>query len=133
MSKEHFHSNETLECCDVSVSQQGNITVDPKKYNADAMGRLGVPAKAVRGRVRVEDGLFRFDPYGEATRNAVRRFQKNNGLTVDGRVGSDTAALILPDGTRAVLTVCTATSSNAKAEAIMARIGKAFYDHLAGL
>lgn len=68
MSKEHFHSNETLECCDVSVSQQGNITVDPKKYNADAMGRLGVPAKAVRGRVRVEDGLFRFDPYGEATR-----------------------------------------------------------------
>lgn len=68
MSKEHFHSNETLECCDVSVSQQGNITVDPKKYNADAMVRLGVPAKAVRGRVKVEDGLIRFDPYGEASR-----------------------------------------------------------------
>lgn len=68
MSTEHFHSNETLECCDVSVSQQGNITVDPKRYNADAMGRLGIPERSVRGRVRVEDGLIRFDPYGEATR-----------------------------------------------------------------
>ena len=32
--------------------------------------------------------------YGEATRNAVRRFQKNNGLTVDGRVGPTTAAAL---------------------------------------
>ena len=56
---------------------------------------------------------------------------KTGSLT--NKVAHDTAALILPDGTRAVLTVCTATSSNAKAEAIMARIGKAFYGHLAGL
>ena len=56
---------------------------------------------------------------------------KTGSLT--NKVAHDTAALILPDGTRAVLTVCTATSNNAKAEAIMARIGKAFYDHLAGL
>ena len=56
---------------------------------------------------------------------------KTGSLT--NKVAHDTAALILPDGTRAVLTVCTATSSNAKAEAIMAKIGKAFYDHLAGL
>ena len=32
--------------------------------------------------------------YGEATRDAVRRFQRNNGLTVDGRVGPDTAAAL---------------------------------------
>ena len=30
--------------------------------------------------------------YGEATRNAVIRFQRNNGLTADGRVGPSTAA-----------------------------------------
>ncbi len=66
--KNHFNSNETLECCDVSVSQQGNIAIDPKKYNADGMERLGVPAKSVRGRVRVADGLIKFDPYDEASR-----------------------------------------------------------------
>ena len=32
--------------------------------------------------------------YGEATRNAVRRFQQKNGLTADGRVGKDTAAAL---------------------------------------
>ena len=32
--------------------------------------------------------------YGEATRDAVRWFQKNNGLTVDGRVGPATAAAL---------------------------------------
>ena len=77
----YFHSNETLECCDVSVSQQGNITVDPKKYNADAVARLGVPAKAVRGRVRVEDGLIKFDPYGEASRKPTFSHQVVVGST----------------------------------------------------
>jgi len=51
---------------------------------------------------KVQKRLIQFDylsgeadgRYGEATRNAVRRFQKNNGLTVDGRVGSDTAAAL---------------------------------------
>jgi len=32
--------------------------------------------------------------YGEGTRDAVRWFQKNNGLTVDGRVGPKTAAAL---------------------------------------
>ena len=32
--------------------------------------------------------------YGEATRDAVRWFQKNNNLTVDGRVGPATAAAL---------------------------------------
>lgn len=32
--------------------------------------------------------------YGEATRDAVRWFQKNNGITVDGRVGPATAAAL---------------------------------------
>ena len=32
--------------------------------------------------------------YGEATRNAVLRFQRKNGLTADGRVGARTAAAL---------------------------------------
>ena len=32
--------------------------------------------------------------YGEATRNAVLRFQRKNGLTADGRVGAKTAAAL---------------------------------------
>ena len=51
---------------------------------------------------KVQKRLIQFDylsgeadgRYGEATRNAVRRFQKNNGLPVDGKVGSDTAAAL---------------------------------------
>ena len=51
---------------------------------------------------KVQKRLIQFDylsgeadgRYGEATRNAVRRFQKNNGLPVDGKVGSETAAAL---------------------------------------
>lgn len=68
MTNHPFRSNETLECCDTTVSQQGSITVDPKVYNAESMARLGKPAKAIRGRVRVDDGLIKFDPYEEGTR-----------------------------------------------------------------
>ena len=38
--------------------------------------------------------------FGEETRAAVRLFQKRNGLTVDGRVGPDTAAALGRPSTR---------------------------------
>jgi len=52
--------------------------------------------------IKVQKRLIQYDyldgeadgRYGEATRNAVRRFQKNNGLPVDGRVGPATAAAL---------------------------------------
>ena len=48
--------------------------------------------------------------YGEATRDAVRWFQKNNGLTVDGKVGPATAAAL---GVTLTSSASTAASSSA--------------------
>lgn len=52
--------------------------------------------------VKVQKRLIQYDylkgeadgRYGEATRDAVRLFQKRNGLTVDGKVGPSTAAAL---------------------------------------
>lgn len=82
MSKNYFNSNETLENCDVTVSQQGNITVDAKKYNTEAMARLGTPQKVIRGRVKVEQGLLRFDPYDDAARKPTFTAQMCVGSTL---------------------------------------------------
>ena len=82
MSKNHFNSNETLEACDVSVSQQGNITIDPKTYNNLSMERLGVPEKTIRGRVKVQDGHIHFDPYEESTRKPTFSKQVCVGSTM---------------------------------------------------
>lgn len=52
--------------------------------------------------VKVQKRLIQYDyldgvadgKYGEATRNAVKLFQRRNGLTVDGKVGPSTAAAL---------------------------------------
>ena len=51
------------------------------------------------------------------------------GTLVD-QVAHDTAAIILPDGKKATITVLTGTSDNAKAEAVMKRMAKALYESL---
>ena len=50
--------------------------------------------------------------YGEKTRDAVMLFQRRNGLTVDGRVGPDTAAAL---GVRALLCRSAAPSAGGQA------------------
>ena len=79
--KKYFNSNETLECCKVSVTQQGDITIDPKTYNTIALERLGTPERAIRGRFKVADGVFNFAPYAEASRKPTYQKQVVVGST----------------------------------------------------
>ena len=64
----YFNSNETLEMCDVHVSENGKIEVETKSYHSDALERLGEPEKIIRGRVKMEGKSLVFEPYAEASR-----------------------------------------------------------------
>ena len=63
-----FNSNETLEMCDVKVSDNGRVEVITKSYHREELERLGKPEKTVRGRVKMEGGNLVFEPYAEASR-----------------------------------------------------------------
>ena len=66
--KTPFQSNETLEMCDVKVSQDGRIEIATKSYHAEELQRLGTPEKAIRGRVTKVEQSFVFAPYAEQSR-----------------------------------------------------------------
>ena len=66
--KKYFNSNESLELCDVQISENGKVMVDTKSYNREAMERLGNPEKLIRGRLKVEGSILRFEPYAESSR-----------------------------------------------------------------
>ena len=63
--------------------------------------------------------------YGEATRNAVLRFQRNNGLTADGRVGASTAAAMgvtLSGSSSAATTASSSTSYVSSDHRLLAKL-----------
>ena len=66
--KTPFQSNETLEMCDVKVSQDGRIEIATKSYHTEELQRLGTPEKAIRGRVTKVEQSFIFAPYAESSR-----------------------------------------------------------------
>ena len=68
MSKQQFQSNETLEMCDVVVTQEGNVTIKTKSYHTAELERLGKPEKAIRGRMKMVEQDIVFDPYAEGSR-----------------------------------------------------------------
>ena len=86
----YFNSNETLEMCDVKVSENGKIVINTKSYHADALERLGDPERAIRGRVKVEKQNVVFEPYAEASRHPIYRKKTVVGSTTiavtDGNV-----------------------------------------------
>lgn len=75
-----------------------SMAVTPAMAQSEALkrGSTGSDVKAVQSRLKQwgyysgpVDGI-----YGSATEAAVRKFQQRNGLTVDGKVGSQTAKAI---------------------------------------
>ena len=88
--KQIFNSNETLDMCEVKVSENGRIEICPRSYHADALERLGDPERAIRGRVKVEKQNLVFEPYAEASRRPTYKTQIVVGSTTiavtDGNV-----------------------------------------------
>ena len=65
----YFNSNETLEMCDVRISENGKVEVLTKSYHSEELARLGRPEKTIRGRMTMDTaGNLAFDPYAEASR-----------------------------------------------------------------
>ena len=77
----YFNSSETLEMCDVHVSENGKMVVEPKSFHSDALSRLGTPEKTIRGRVKMEKQCFVFEPYAEASRKPTYKKQVVVGST----------------------------------------------------
>ena len=77
----YFNSNETLEMCDVRISENGNIEVATKSYHSEELQRLGKPEKTIRGRVKMVDTTFVFEPYAEASRKPTYQKQVVVGST----------------------------------------------------
>ena len=81
MSKKIFQSNETLEMCDVKVNEDGRIEITTKSYHNGELERLGTPEKAIRGRVKMVEQNFIFDPYAEGKRKPTYSRQVVVGST----------------------------------------------------
>ena len=81
MSKKIFQSNETLEMCDVKVNEDGRIEISTKSYHSGELERLGVPEKTIRGRMKMVEKDFIFDPYAEGSRKPTYKKQVVVGST----------------------------------------------------
>ena len=84
--KKYFNSNETLEMCDVKVTETGGITIATKSYHSAELERLGCPPNpthSIRGRVTMtEDSKeFVFSPYAEGARKPTYQKQVVVGST----------------------------------------------------
>ena len=84
-----FNSSETLEMCDVRISENGKIEVATKSYHSDALERLGTPEKTIRGRVKMEKQSFVFEPYAEASRRPTYKKQVHVGSCTTLAVTAD--------------------------------------------
>ena len=78
----YFNSSETLESCDVRINENGKIMVETKDYlHTNALKRLGKPEKTIRGRVKMVEKDFIFEPYAEASRKPTYKKQVVVGST----------------------------------------------------
>ena len=85
----YFNSNETLEMCEVKVSENGRLEIFPRSYYTSALERLGKPAKAIRGRVKMMNTDFVFEPYAEQSRRPTYKKQVHVGSCTTLAVTAD--------------------------------------------
>ena len=67
--------------CDVRISENGQIEISTKSYHTTELERLGKPEKAIRGRMKMVERNFIFDPYAEGSRQATYQNQVVVGST----------------------------------------------------
>ena len=89
---------------------------------AQQLGRFS-PAMPVKRYADTRKPLPELPPEGNV-------IMCNKTGSLFNKVAHDTAAIILPDGKKATITVLTATKNNDKAEDIMKRMAKTLYDAL---
>jgi hypothetical protein len=62
-----FNSNETLEMCDVKVSQEGKVEIATKSHHSEELDRMGRLTKKIGGSLAQNDEGFTFTPYQKGT------------------------------------------------------------------
>ena len=67
--------------CDVKVNEDGRIEISTKSYHSGELERLGVPEKTIRGRMKMVEKDFIFDPYAEGSRKPTYKKQVVVGST----------------------------------------------------
>ena len=85
----YFNSNETLEMCDVHISENGKMVVATKSFHSSEMERLGTPEKIIRGRVKMEKQNFVFEPYAAQSRKPTYSKQVHVGSCTTLAVTAD--------------------------------------------
>lgn len=85
----YFNSNETLEMCDMHVSENGKMVVATKSFHSAELERLGTPEKIIRGRVKMEKQNFVFEPYAAQSRKPTYSKQVHVGSCTTLAVTAD--------------------------------------------
>lgn len=65
----------------MKVSENGRIEINTKSYHSQELERLGTPEKTIRGRVKMVEKDFIFEPYAEASRKPTYKKQVVVGST----------------------------------------------------
>ena len=65
----------------MKVSENGRIEIATKSYHIQELERLGKPEKTIRGRMKMDDSNFIFDPYAEGSRKPTYQKQVVVGST----------------------------------------------------
>ena len=65
----------------MKVSEDGRIEITTKSYHNGELARLGKPEKTIRGRMKMVEQNFIFDPYAEGTRKPTYKKQVVVGST----------------------------------------------------